>query len=109
MIDLDPKNNAISDHFDEVEKEVAQLIQGDIERMVNSRLGGLSAEAVNIDGDILKGMHISAVAGPAVDLEDVVGEAKIEEAVMDALDYNYTNALDRASQIVAARHPEDEL
>ena len=109
MIDLEPKGNAIVNHFDEVEKEVAMLMQGDIERMVNSRMGGLSSDAVKISGDMVKGMSISAAIGKSVDLEDIVGEKKIEDAVMDALDYNYTNALERSAAIVSARHPEDSL
>lgn len=109
MIDLEPKASAIVNHFDEVEKEVSLMLQGDIERMVNSRMGGLSDDVVKIDGDIVKGMNISATMGDSIDIADIAGEKKIEDAVLDALDYNYTNALERASAIVGARHPEDAL
>jgi len=109
IINLNVKNSALSNHFEEVEKEVSSLIQGDIERMVNSRMGADVKDVVKFSGDITKGLHISAVTGEMVDLEDLVGEKKIEDAVMDALEYNYTGALDRAIAIVQSMHPEDLL
>lgn len=109
MITLSVKNNAIANHFDEIEKEIANILHGDIERMVNSRMGALSKDVVSISGDIMKGMKISAKISKDIDLEDIAGEKKIEAAVIDALDYNYSSALDRAAAIVSARHPEDYL
>jgi hypothetical protein len=72
--------------------------------------GAISGERVKLDGDISSVLHITIpLKQEKTMMEDWLATETLEKTVSSIIDFGYTNSLEMAASIVAAKHPSDRL
>ena len=109
MLTFTARNHPITNHWEELSKKIADILQPQIRGAVNASVGTIRGDVVKIEGDILEGIHIEADMNRATHIDDLFAQEHIEQAVLSTMDFMYGPTVERAANEISGAHPEDTL
>lgn len=110
VITLTPKKSALTTHLQEVIKIAAEDMNRNIQMTAQSLSGSVGGSKVVLKGDIASGLNISIpLSNNKTKMDDWFLKETLEKSVSSTVDFSYTNTLESAARIVAAKHAEDLL
>lgn len=109
MLNITPKKDPVSDHWDEVLKQASRAIDTGLKDNIKTSLGEIGEEKVTVKGSIEDTISVKAVLDDEVYLDDFFKTESIQNATFMYLTGSYANAINNAAALISGRHPEDDL
>jgi hypothetical protein len=111
MLQFNSRQHPMVRDMDEITRIASNTLKGQITTQMgflsNYTIGG---KLPSVTGDLVSAVDIAVPLDETKKIDDTDElQKQIEKNVLSVLDFGYTTAMENASNMIAAKHPEDRM